>query len=76
GLPAALGQVRETTGALRTLIDTGNRQLTGVGAAATRVLGKAEEDLAQVGRTLETANSRLPALLDRTQSIVDHVDKI
>ncbi|OHC66280.1 MAG: hypothetical protein A3H93_20175 [Rhodocyclales bacterium RIFCSPLOWO2_02_FULL_63_24] len=76
GLPATLRQVRETTGALHTLLDTGNRQVAGVGTAATRVLGKAEEDLVQVGRTLETANSRLPALLDRTQGIVDHVEKI
>lgn len=76
GLPATLGQVRETTAALRTLIDTGNSQMTGVGAAATRVLGKAEEGLGQVGRTLEATNNRLPALLDRAQSIVDRVDKI
>ena len=76
GLPATLQQVRETTGALHTLLDTGNRQVAGVGSAATRVLGKAEEDLTQVGRTLETTNSRLPALLDRTQKVVDHVEKI
>lgn len=76
GLPATLSQVRETTGALTTLLDTGNRQATDVGAAAKRVLGKAEEDLAHIGRTLETTNSRLPALLDRTQSVVDRVDKI
>ncbi len=76
GLPATLKQVRDTTGALHTLLDTGNRQVAGVGTAATRVLGKAEEDLAQVGRTLETTNSRLPALLDRTQKAVDHVEKI
>jgi ABC-type transporter Mla subunit MlaD len=76
GLPATLNQVRETTGTLRTLLDTGNRQVAGVGSAATRVLGKTEEDLAQLGHTLETANSRLPTLLDRTQRIVDHVEKI
>lgn len=76
GLPATLRQVRETTGALHTLLDTGNRQVAGVGGAAARVLGKAEEDLGQLGRTLETANSRLPALLDRTQGIVDHVERI
>lgn len=76
GLPATLRQVRDTTGALHTLLDTGNRQVAGVGTAATRVLGKAEEDLTQVGRTLETTNSRLPALLDRTQKVVDHVEKI
>ena len=76
GLPATLQQVRETTGALHTLLDTGNRQVAGVGSAATRVLDKAEEDLTLVGRTLETTNSRLPALLDRTQKVVDHVEKI
>jgi ABC-type transporter Mla subunit MlaD len=76
GLPATLNQVRETTGALRTLLDTGNHQLTSVGSATTRVLGKAEEDFSQLGRTLETTNSHLPALLDRTQGIVNHVEKI
>lgn len=76
GLPATLNQIRQTTGALQTLLDTGNRQLAGVGSAATRVLGKAEEDFAQFGQTLETANSRLPGLLDRTQRIVDHVEKL
>lgn len=76
GLPATLGQVRDTTTALRTLLDTGNHQVVGVGTAATRVLGKAEDDLARLGQTLEIANSRLPPLLDRTQSIVDHADKI
>lgn len=76
GLPATLRQVHEATGALHTLFDTGNRQVAGVGTVATRVLGRAEEDLTQVGRTLETTNSRLPALLDRTQKVVDHVEKI
>lgn len=76
GLPATLDQVRETTSALHTLLDTGNRQVAGVATAATRVLGKAEEDLAQFGSTLETTNSRLPPLLDRTQRIVEHVEKI
>ena len=76
GLPATLSQVRETAGAMKTLVDTGNRQATDVGAAAKRVLGKAEEDLAQLGRTLETTTDRLPALLERTQSIVDRVDNI
>jgi phospholipid/cholesterol/gamma-HCH transport system substrate-binding protein len=76
GLPATLKQMRDTTGALHTLLDTGNRQVTGVGTAATRVLVKAEEDLTHVGRTLETTNNRLPALLDRTQKVVDHVEKI
>ena len=76
GLPATLNQVRETTSALHTLLDTGNRQVAGVGTAATRALGKAEDDLLQLGRTLEITNTRLPPLLDRTQSIVDHADKV
>ena len=76
GLPATLDQVRETTGALHTLLDTGNRQVAGVATAATSVLGKAEEGLTQFGHTLETTNSRLPPLLDRTQLIVDHLEKI
>jgi ABC-type transporter Mla subunit MlaD len=76
GLPATLNQVRETTGALRTLLDTGNHQVANVGTATTRVLDKTEENLSQLGRTLETTNNRLPALLERTQGIVDHVEKI
>ncbi len=76
GLPATLDQVRETTGALHTLLDTGNRQVAGVAASATRVLGKAEENLSQLAITLEITNSRLPPLLDRSQRIVDHMEKI
>lgn len=76
GLPASLNQVRETTAALRALLDTGNRQAADVGGAATRVLGRAEENLSKLGRTLDTANDRLPALLDRSQQVVDHVERI
>jgi ABC-type transporter Mla subunit MlaD len=76
GLPATLNQVRETTSALHTLLDTGNRQVAGVGAAATRTLGKAEDNLLQLERTLEITNSRLPPLLDRAQSIANRADKI
>lgn len=76
GLPATLAQVRDTTTSLNTLLQTGNRQVGDVGQAATSVLGKAEQDLVQLHRTLDTVNSRLPALLDKTQRIVDHVEKV
>jgi len=76
GLPATLAQVRETTRSLNTLIATSNQQVGAIGTSAVRVLGKAEEDMARLGDTLTTANARLPALLDKTQSVLDHVEKI
>ncbi|MCF8179446.1 MAG: hypothetical protein K9J74_13140, partial [Sulfuritalea sp.] len=49
---------------------------TDIGNAATRVMGKAEEDLNHLGQTLEVANQRLPGIIDRTQQMLDHVEKI
>jgi phospholipid/cholesterol/gamma-HCH transport system substrate-binding protein len=76
GLPGTLAQVRASTGALNTLLVNGNRQVDGIGNAAVRVLGKTEEDLTHLGQTLEVANKRLPGMLDRTQQMLDHVEKI
>jgi phospholipid/cholesterol/gamma-HCH transport system substrate-binding protein len=76
GLPGTLAQIRESSEALKALLVNGNRQVDGVGATAIRVLGKAEEDLAHLGQTLETANKRLPGMLDRAQQMLDHVEKI
>jgi phospholipid/cholesterol/gamma-HCH transport system substrate-binding protein len=76
GLPATLAQVRASSEALNTLLANSNQQVSGIGSAATRVLGKTEENLSQLGQTLETANKRLPALMERTQQILEHVDKI
>lgn len=76
GLPGTLAQVRESSETLNALLANGNRQVDGVGRAATRVLGKTEEDLTHLGQTLETANKRLPAMIDRTQQVLDHVEKI
>ncbi|MDK9702953.1 MAG: MlaD family protein [Sulfuritalea sp.] len=76
GLPGTLAQVRASSEALNALLANGSRQVDGIGRAATKVLGKAEEDLSQLGSTLAAANQRLPALIDRTQQVVDHVEKI
>lgn len=76
GLPATLGQVREATASLNTLLKTGNQQLGDVGQAATRAVGKAEASLVQVDKALTTVNARLPALLDKTQGVIEHVEKI
>jgi phospholipid/cholesterol/gamma-HCH transport system substrate-binding protein len=76
GLPGTLAQVRASSEALNTLLANGNRQVDGIGKAATRVLGKAEEDLSQLGQTLAATNARLPGLIDRTQQVLDHVEKI
>jgi phospholipid/cholesterol/gamma-HCH transport system substrate-binding protein len=76
GLPATLGQVREATASLNTLLKTGNQQLGDVGQAATRAVGKAEASLVQVDKALGTVNARLPALLDKTQGVVGHLEKI
>lgn len=76
GLPGTLARVRASSEALNALLANGNRQVTGVGDAATRVLGKAEEDLTHLGQTLDAANKRLPTLLDRSQQVLDHVEKI
>ncbi|MCX7165127.1 MAG: MlaD family protein [Rhodocyclales bacterium] len=76
GLPGTLAQIRESSEALKVLLANGNHQVTGIGNAATRVLGKTEEDLTHLGQTLEAANKRLPGMLDRTQQMLDHVEKI
>ena len=76
GLPATLAQVRETTASLNTLLQTGNQQVGDVGQAATGVLSKAEQSLVRLDETLDTVKTRLPALLDKTQRIVDHVEKV
>lgn len=76
GLPGTLAQVRASSAALNTLLANGNRRVDGIGEAAVRVLGKAEDDLGQLGRTLDAANQRLPGMLDRTQRILDHAEKI
>jgi phospholipid/cholesterol/gamma-HCH transport system substrate-binding protein len=76
GLPATLGQVREATGSLNTLLKTGNQQIGDVGQAAKHAVGHVEERLLQLDKTLTTVNSRLPALLDKAQGIVEHVEKI
>ncbi|MDP2795357.1 MAG: MlaD family protein [Sulfurisoma sp.] len=76
GLPGTLARIRESSEALKVLLANGNRQVDAIGHAAIRVLGKTEEDLAHLGQTLETANKRLPGMLDRTQQMLDHVEKI
>lgn len=76
GLPGTLAQVRASSVALNALLANSNRQVAGIGNAATRVLGEAEKDLTHLGQTLETANQRLPGIIDRTQQMLDHVEKI
>ncbi|MCK9380086.1 MAG: MlaD family protein [Sulfuritalea sp.] len=76
GLPGTLAQLRASSEAVNALLANGNRQVDGIGRAATQVLGKAEEGLGQLGQTLAVANQRLPGLIDRTQQVLDHVEKI
>jgi phospholipid/cholesterol/gamma-HCH transport system substrate-binding protein len=76
GLPGTLAKIRESSEALNVLLANGNRQVEGIGGKAIQVLGKAEEDLGHLGQTLEAANKRLPGMLDRTQQILDHAEKI
>lgn len=76
GLPGTLAQIRASSEALNALLANGNRQVDTIGNTAIRVLGKAEEDLTHLGQTLQTANQRLPGMIDRTQQVLDHVEKI
>lgn len=76
GLPGTLARVRASSDALNALLANGNKQVEGIGSTAIRVLGKTEEDLQHLGQTLEAANKRLPAMLDRSQQVLDHVEKI
>lgn len=69
GLPATLRR-------LDTLLDAGRRQIDGAGSAATRTLTQAERDLQALEQTLTEVNHRLPPLLERSQHVVDHVEKI
>jgi phospholipid/cholesterol/gamma-HCH transport system substrate-binding protein len=74
GLSASLGKVRDTSGTLQTLLQTGNQQLGAVGKSAAITLDRAQEDLGRAGQTIETVNARLPALLTKTQDILNHVE--
>jgi phospholipid/cholesterol/gamma-HCH transport system substrate-binding protein len=76
GLSLTLAQVRETTSSLNTLLQTGNRQVEQIGQGTGRVLGKVEESLTQAAQTMERVSERLPSLLDKTQSIVEHMERI
>ncbi len=76
GLPGTLAQIRSSSEALNTLLANSNRQVEGIGATAIRILGKTEQDLNHLGKTLETANQRLPGIIDRTQQVLDHVEKV
>ena len=76
GLPGTLARIRASSEALNVLLANGNRQVDGIGGGVVRVLGKAEEDLKHLGQTLEVANQRLPGMLDSTQQVLNHVEKI
>ncbi|MEK9952288.1 MAG: MlaD family protein [Curvibacter sp.] len=76
GLPATLVQVRDATHSLNTLLRTGNQQLGDVGQAAARAAGTAEASLGQLNQTLTSVNQRLPAMLDKAQGIVEHIERI
>jgi ABC-type transporter Mla subunit MlaD len=76
GLSATLGQVREATASLNTLLKTGNQELADVGQSAARAMARAEQGLTRLDQTLATVNDRLPAMLGKAQDIVDHVEKI
>lgn len=76
GLPGTLARLRDSSERINTLLASGNKQVDALGAAAGGVLGQAEADLAHLGRTLETANQRLPALLDTTQRALEHAERI
>lgn len=76
GLPATLASVRGTVDSIRELATTGNQQVSTLGAAAERALGKLDDDLSLVGKTLDATNARLPVLLEKSQKIVEHVEKI
>lgn len=90
GVPATLAQVRQATASLNTLLQTSNHQVGVVGQSLSRVMGKtegvmektdglmsnAQARMAQVGQTLEAVNTRLPVLLDKTQDIANHLEKI
>ena len=76
GLPATIAQLRETASSLNILLKTGNQQAGELGQAAVKALKQADQSLAQVDQTLITVNRNLPDLLNKTQRIVDHVEKI
>ncbi|MBK7767322.1 MAG: MCE family protein [Sulfuritalea sp.] len=76
GLPGTLARIRATAESLNALLANRGHQLDNIGNAAINVLGRAEEDLIHFGQTLEAANQRLPGVLDRTQQVLDNVEKI
>jgi ABC-type transporter Mla subunit MlaD len=68
--------LKSTLAHLDTLLDASRRQVNGVGGAATRTLEQAEAGLLQMNHTLTEVNTHLPPLLERSQRIVEHVEKI
>lgn len=76
GLPATLAQVQEVTRSLDALLKTGNQQVGVVGQATARAVSQAETGLQQLNRTLGTVNQNLPALMDKTQGVMDHMARL
>lgn len=71
GLAATLAEVQKTNASLRQLLQTGDAQVHQLGLSASRVMHESEQDLATLGRTLDTVHQRLPAMLDQAQSVLD-----
>jgi phospholipid/cholesterol/gamma-HCH transport system substrate-binding protein len=76
GIASTLAKTQAATTSLDALLVNANRQASDVGSGASRVLGKANDDLGHLGRTLEAVNSNLPVLMTKTQRIMDHVESI
>lgn len=76
GLPATLQQIKVTTRSLNALLDTGTRQTDQVGDSLKQTLDSTRNDMAALGRTLETVNQRLPGMLERTQQVIDQTSGV
>jgi ABC-type transporter Mla subunit MlaD len=76
GLPASLAAVKETTGHVDALLKTGTQQVSALGNSTGKVLGAAQEDLHRLGQIMGEVNGKLPALMDKTQKVIDHIEKI
>lgn len=76
GIQPVLAQLREVTASLNTLLATSNRQAQDVGQSVADAARQAERAISHASGTLEVVNARLPALLDKTQRVIEHVENI
>ena len=83
GVKRTLNLVNRTVGALhassdelKTLLQHGDQRVATLSEKTAAVLDRAESDLAQLGRSLQSVDAKLPALLKKVDGILDDAGKL